>query len=279
MKQYSFLIIIFLYSLSIYSQNHSERSIDLLLSDTILKKTNMRNVSLIDNMCITGSRYILLSNKDSLYFLGYGGYLSYKPKGGKISAFCVSDNNIYYTAHNHVYQINSQKGEELITHLPFTPLNMWGGQNIIYVSTLEKNKFFLYAIHPINGKVKQLFHVNNKIVSVLEYYTHIYVFTSKGLIMVDSENGFYTKIPFPKDTVKEINSASINKDNGSIFISCTDGVYMFYQQKLHKLCSEKGTLCFDKDGIVLFNAPNHFLIRLRNNLIYQYPKEIIIDIK
>lgn len=281
MKRNYFVIILLLHSLFIYSQISSERkkTIDIFLSDEIIEKTNMRNVSFINNMCITKNRYILLSSKDSLYFVGYGGYNTYKPHAKSITTFCILDSNIYYAEQDKIFQVNSEKGESLVLKMSFAPLNLWGGEKLIYASFIERSKNILYAIYPEEKRVKQLLYLNNKIVSVVEYYSYIYIFTTKEMIIINSKNGSYITILLPQEIGKEIYSAAIDKKNGGIFISCTNGLYRFYKQEFHKLSSDKGILCYDKDGLILFNSSQHFLLRLRNNIIYPQLKKVIIEIK
>lgn len=276
---YFFTVIFFLCALGVSAQSISKTSIDLFLSDSIIDKTNMKDVPFINSVCVTKNRYILLSSKDSLYFVGYGGYRTYKPIAKNITAFCISDSSIYCVEKNRIFQINSRKGETLLMKLSFTPFNMWGGENLIYASSIEKGENLLYVIYPKTKKVKRLLHLENKIVSVVEYNTNIYVFTSNELIIVNSKNSSYITIPLPQTIIKGISSAVIDKNRGGIFFSCIDGLYRFYNQELHKLYSDNGILCYDEDGLILFNASQHFLVRLRNNMIYPQPKDIIIEIK
>lgn len=281
MNRHLFFLFIALFSGHVASQEQQANvACDVLLCDKMFAPGANKSISFLNNVCVTPSRHILLASKDSLYLLGFGGYVSYSPKEKNISAFCVSNNNIYYSNQKRITVISANGTENLILTLPFAPAKLWGGVNAIYATYSLKGKNFLYVILPkekIYNKILEL--SNNAIHGVIEYENIIYVVTSTNLYVIDVGHGEFAGIPLALNVLGQIYSATIDTGNGMLYLSGSNGIFRYSHEELQKISTEQGCLCFDKEGLIVFNKTQAFLYRVRNTYLNPKPEEVRIELK
>lgn len=254
---------------------------DLLLSKPMLEAAHGKNIKLLDNICLTSQRTLVLASQDSLYFLGYGGCLSYAPKDKHITAFCVTPKGLFYSNRDRLMQIvvGDNAEESLATILPFVPAKLWGGQQVIYASVQNGAKYDLYVLSPNGLRQKKLLELGAPVVSVLELGSNIHIVTNRELLVLNSRNGACVTVPLDGALVKDIRSALIDRETGWLYVTCANGLFGLLPEGLQKICNDTGTLCYDQEGFVLFDASQSSVIRLRKNLVKPQQKEVIIELK
>lgn len=258
-----------------------ESYFDILLSGQMIKAGHIKHIDFIDNVCVTGSRHIILASKDSLYLVGYGGYVSYKPKAGNVSLFTTLGDNAYYLNNRKLIELTSQNGEKTVMTLNSSPKKVWAGKDVIYASNIAKGKYDLWAIFPSNQVQKKILSLNNQPVGVFEHGGVIYVITTKELLLLVVGAGKYATIPFPQKIISQVNSAAIDYQRDALYLSCDEGLFRFYENEFQKVSNDKGILCYDKDGLLVFDVSQTSIIRIRNNFLYpeKERKEVIIELK
>lgn len=281
MKRSTIFIWLFAVTITSLGQERSMAFFDNLLSRQILKAAHIGQISLIDNICVTESRRIMLASKDSLYLIGYGGYVSYRPKEGNISLFTTSGNNAYYLNNRKLINLSSQNGEKTVMTLSFSPKKVWAGREVVYASSIEKGKYGLWAVFPSNRLQKKLHLLNDQPVSVFEHGGIIYVVTSKELLLMVIGANQYATIPFPQKLFSQVYSAAIDHQRETLYLSSDKGLFRFYEKEFQKVSNDNGTLCYDQDGLLLFNDKEPSIMRIRNNFLYpeKEVKEVIIELK
>lgn len=254
---------------------------DILLSGQMMKAGHIKHIDFIDNVCVTGSRHIILASKDSLYLVGYGGYVSYKPKAGNVSLFTTLGDNAYYLNNRKLIELTSQNGEKTVMTLSISPRKVWAGKDVIYVSSFEKGKYGLWAIFPSNQVQKKILSLNHQPVSVFEHRGVIYVITTKELLLLIIGADKYATIPFPKTLFSQVNSAAIDHQREALYLSCENGLFRFYENEFQKVSNDTGSLCYDQDGLLIFDVSKSSIIRIRNNFLYpeKEKKEVIIELR
>lgn len=280
MKKLYCLMITFVMTIAVANAQKKEVYADLLLSKPMMEAAHGKHVRLLDNICITPKRLLVMASADSLYFLGYKGCLSYAPKDKHITAFTVVGGAIFYANENRLMRIGEGSEDELVGELPFAPAKLWGGDHVVYASVQNGSKYDVYLFTA--DKVQQqrrLLEVSAPVVSVLELGANIHVVTSSELLVVNSKNGMFLKTPLDGGLLKNIRSALIDRTTNWLYLTCDGGLFGILPEGLQKICSDSGILCYDKEGFVLFDASQQSVMRLRRNLLKPQQKEVVIEIK
>lgn len=88
----------------------------------------------------------------------------------------------------------------------------------------------------------------------------------------------YLDMPFQSKVMGTLMSMTIDIEAKAIYFSSDNGIYQLYDGKMQKICSDKGFLFYDSEGLVVYNTSVPYVIRLRNELLYPQ-KEVIIDLE
>ena len=281
MKRITIFLWLLVVSITLTGQERNIVLFDNLLSRQILEAAHTKQIAFIDNICVTDSRRIMLASKDSLYLFGYGGYVSYKPKTGNVSLFTTSGDNAYYLNNRKLIELSPQNGEKMIMTLSTSPKKIWGGKDVVYVSSIEKGKYGLWAIFPSSRIQKKLLLLSNQPVNVFEHSGIIYVVTSKELLMMVVDANQYATVPFPQNLFSQVYSAAIDHQREALYLSSNKGLFRFYEKKFQKVSNDNGTLCYDQDGLLLYNNKEPSVMRIRNSFLYpkKDTKEVIIELR
>lgn len=262
-----------------FSQADSTIKVDAFLTKSIAKRTAMKSAKLLSDIAVSENQNLLLSSNNCFFCVGYGTYVSRKVTGKKIATFCILGNDVYFTNKSNLYKIGTDNNERRIMRLSFTPKKIWSGNHVIYASVQKGNGDRLYAIFPEKNKPIDFISTSSPIISVDEYGPIVFILTKRSLIMAFVEKATYTEVPINTESLGDLISLAIDKDNGTVYISSSNGVFLMNDGLFQKVCNDIGILCYDKDGMLIFNNKTPFVIRLRNNYLYPSPNGVVIEIK
>lgn len=279
-----FLFWFFLFTTSIsfaQTTEPNQHKIDILLSKNIIKNTELEKVKFINDMSVSETQTLVLASSKCFYSIGYGRYSVHPVNGKSISSFCIIDNDVYFSDRSILYKIGSDNKETLFKRLPFSPLHLWAGDRTIYAVSKSGKTYRLYAIFP-EKKIHMEFYTTTKnIIGVAEYGPLIFILTPESLITINIKEKTFSEYSINLKTIGRAKSMAVDKGSGDLYISSNMGVFRSHQGELQKVCADKGVLCYDIDGMLIFDNKAPFLFRLRNNLLYSkpIPKGVVIDIR
>lgn len=273
------IILIIFGALKTFAQgnNIKDAKIDVFLDPTIIKSTELENVSFQNHIGISANQNLIIASNDAFYRIGYGDYAIYKTSK-EISSFCFVENEFYYSNNNALYKITERGEEKKVTDLDFSVKQLWSGNDVIYAVSLVNADNIIYAISPKTGKWVKVHTIQHPILGISQLGTVLFVLHESGLQSLFVKEKRVIDVPFKTDKIGKIVSMAIDKRKGSIFVASENGVYRFYKKKLELIYNGTGFLCDDLDGLLIFNPKVPLLLRLRNEILYPNDS-ITIEIK
>lgn len=254
--------------------------IDVLVSKDIVKGTELAKSTLINDVDVSTSQSLVLASNDCFFCIGYGDYYARRVSGKKISTFCVIDNDVYYCDKSTLYKIGTDNKESKVMRFSFVPRKIWSGKQVIYaVSKKGKKEEQIYAVFPEQKEAIPFYSSSSSIVGIDEYGPFLIVLTEKAFVMIDVRAKEYEEFPVNIEETGKLLSLAVDQSTGSVYISSVNGIYRVFEEQFQKICSDVGILCYDIDGMLIFNNKDPFIIRLRHNLLYPIPDGVIIEIK
>ncbi len=274
-KSFALFVIAILATTNIFAQTQvkNERTregIDVFLSQKTIENTELKRSKLLKNFGFSTSGVMVVATADRFYCIGYNTYVSRKVKGKKISSFCIIDEDVYFTSESTLYKIDTQNREQTVMKLPFSPQSLWAGKKLIY-SSYYKKEGLLYAISPKEKIKKIIYKTDSPIICVEELGSLICVLTGKSLTIINIKDMEYREIPIDTKELGTPISMSADETRGIIYFSTNNGSYRISKGNVQKVCNETGQLCYDEDGLIIFNSTDPYLIRLQSNLLYGPP--------
>ena len=221
---------------SIYAQNDSTTKVDVFLSKSIVKQTELKGVKLLNDIAVSSSQNLLLASNNCLYCIGYGDYVARKVTGKRIITFCVLDNDVYFVSDKaYLFKIDTNNVESRIMKLQFTPQKTWSGYQMIYACAKQGKTSKLYAIFPARKAVYELYSSTASIVGVDEYGPIVFILTSRCIVVANMKDKVTTEIPIGTDKYGELKSLAIDKKTGGIYISTSKGIYRAFEGQFQKV--------------------------------------------
>ena len=262
-----------------YDYDSVKVDIDVFVSKEIAKGTELSKYPLLNDIDVSSSQVLVLASSNRFFYVGYGNYLSRKVTGKRISSFCVVGDDVYFSDKSNLYRVESDKGETKVMNLPFIPRKLWSGKQDIYAVSRKGGKDDVYVIFSKNWETINFFTSSSSVISIVEYKSLIFILTEKSIVMMNIKEKKYEEFPINLSETGKLLSMSIDKSTGSIYLSSTNGIYRIYEREFQKICNDVGVLCYDIDGMLIFDNKEPFVLRLRNSLLYPAPKGVVIEIK
>lgn len=256
-----------------------DKNIDVFLSKEIMELRGWSNVKLVNGIGITDAQGLIIASPNCLYRIGYFAYQTRTIKNRKVESFCVVGSEVYYSSKATLYKIDTNNVGSQVMQLPFSPLALWAGQEMIYAAKSIGKESRLYVFSPKLKKSKAIYTSDSKILCVDELGPIICVLTEKSLVMINPDKKQYIENPVNTKNMGAVKSMVIDKRKGVFYFSTTQGIYRTFEGAMQKVGDMKGLLCYDRDGLIVFNAEEPYVIRLRNNLLYPPAKGVRIEIK
>lgn len=273
------IILIIVGALNIFAQvnNIENAKIDVFLDPTIIKSTELENVSFLNHIGISANQNLIIASNDAFYSIGYRDYVIYKTSK-EISSFCFVGNEFFYSNNNALYKITDSGEEKKVTDLDFSVKQLWSGNDVIYAVSSVNTDNIIYAILPKTGKWVKVHTIQHPILGISQLGTVLFVLHENGLQSLFVKEKKVVDVPFKTKKIGKIVSMAINQRKGCIYIASENGVYKLYKKKMELIYNGTGILCDDLDGLLIFNPNVPLLLRLRNETLYSNDS-ITIEIK
>lgn len=254
--------------------------IDAFITPSVIKKTDLANIRFLQQIAITTNQNLILASDSTFYNIGYGEYVSCKFTDRGISTFCAIGNDIYFADKCTIYRIRGNGDVEKCIDLSFVPNKLWSGKNALYAMCADskKKEYVVYAIFPENQKCLKVHTLSSPVASIAELGQLLYIMSDTNLQAISIQKQQYVDMSFYNKKLGKLMSMAIDPVTSAIFISSENGVYQLYKKNIQKICSDIGFLCYDTDGLVMYNLKVPYVIRLRNELLYPQ-KEVKIYLK
>lgn len=254
-------------------------SLDVFLSKEIMEVREMKNIKLVNSIGITDAQGLIVASPNFIYRIGYYAYQTRKVKDKTIESFCVIGSDVYYVSKSTLYKVDTDNVETKVMALPFSPKALWAGQEYFYAAKSIGKECRLYAFSPDEKKYKAIYTTESRILCVDELGAIICVLTEKSLVMINPDKKQYWETPINTKNMGELKSMAIDKQKGVFYFSSTNGIFRIYNESIQKVSDITGILCYDLDGMIVFNAEVPYVIRMRNGLLYPPVKGVPIEIK
>ncbi len=275
-----FIIGVFLLILPHVVQGQVSPEIEYLLSKRMLEQSRIGNPSFINKMQLTDGHFIVLADKTRFYFFGYGGAYSKEIRNSEIESFCLKGKILFYLNHNTIYGLDLLNNKEsVLFELPFKAKGVWSGENLLYTEKIEHDNNILVAIDPSKKICVELFRSDSEIKDVIEYGNIIYVLTDARLTMVSLQDKKYVEIPLSENKPEKLHSLTIDKENNAMYVSSESGVFRIYDNSFQKVCNDTGLLCYETNGLLVYNNNIPYIIKINQNILYPQKTEVIIELK
>lgn len=283
MKKYS-LLIIALIAITIDAKAQVDSivtipEIEIILSKKMMEGSALEKNKYLADIGMSESQNLILATNNSFYCIGYGGYVSRSVGKKSIKSFCIIGNDVYFADKNALYKIDTNDIESKVMSIPFTPQRMWAGKKMMYAVKTVGKESRIYAFLPNEYKTVCFYTASDTVICVKEFRKHIMALTNHSLLFIDAENRKYAETPIDNKVFGKLISIAFDEYWGAFYLATSQGVYRVYEKEVQMLCKDTGTLCYDKDGIIIFNAQDPYVIRLRNNLLYAPKKGVNIEIR
>lgn len=274
------LCVIFTILMHLIVKGQDSPNIEYLLSKKMLEESKIGSVTFLNEMLLTNGHFIVLADNNRFYFLGYGGAYSKEVYNSQIKSFCMIDNQLFYTNGNEIYALDLlKKKESKVFKLPFNTERIWAGKNLLYAVNKEEDKYLVYAIDKRKKICVELFSTKSEIKDVDEYGRLIYVLTDSGLTMISLQHKKYLDIPLSAKKPEKMYSLAIDENNEAMYVSSETGIYRIYDNTFQKVCNDTGILCYDLNGLFVFNNSVPYIFKLNQDILYPQQTEVIIEIK
>lgn len=254
--------------------------IDAFITPSVINKKNLANSKFLQEIAITSNQNLILASDSTFYNIGYGEYVAWKFTDRSISTFCAIGNDIYFADKYTIYRVRENGDVEKCIDLSFVPNKLWSGKDVLYAMCKEnkKEEYVVYAFFPKNQKCLKVHTMSSSVIGIAELGQLLYVMSETNLQAISIKKQQYVDMPLKNKTLGKLMSMAIDPVTGAIFISSENGIYQLYKKNIQKICSDKGFLCYDKDGLVMYNLKVPYVIRLRNELLYPQ-KDVKIYLK
>ena len=262
------------------SQNDSVKiGVEVFLSKDIVKKTELARCSLLNDIDVSSSQNLLLASNDRFFCVGYGDYYARRVTGKKISTFCVLGNDVYFADKSVFYKIGTDNKESKVMRLPFVPRKIWSGKQVVYAVCRKGKGDDVYAVFPEQKQAIQFYSTPSSVVGIDEFGPFLFILTEKSLVMIEVKGRKYEEFPVNVKETGKLLSLAIDQSNGNVYLSSANGIYRVCDGHFQKICKDVGILCYDIEGMLVFNNKDPFVLRLRNSFLNPAPQGVVIDIK
>ncbi|MDR1170050.1 MAG: hypothetical protein LBK97_04355, partial [Prevotellaceae bacterium] len=258
-----------------YSQtaNNNTAKADVFLNNATLQEISM-NVKLINAIDYTPAGFLLLASSDQFYVLGQGGMIpAFKKTKYNIDAFAIdpSDSTLLIISKNKLYQIDSSGDFVETLKLPGNNMGIVAGKQGVYIFDRERygniHSVYLVSNNPLS--YIKLFSMPDPIASMFEYRSSIFFSTENKLFCTSIKSKTAIEIfslPQKEDKIISMIADSIHH---TFYFSTDKAVYGIKDKNVEYISNEfGGILRYDGEGLIIFHPETNFIMRLRNNILY-----------
>lgn len=274
--KHTIIIILICCSFVGYSQNTNPIEMDIFLDKKSLKELSVKK-KFINSIEYTPEGFLLLSSPNQFYFLGIGGlapaFEKWSNKNSIESFTITSDSILVITSKNALYQLGSGDSFVKISNIPDSDMGITSKYDRLYVydRKLKKGKKN-YSIYQLSGGVRTiipLVTIGTPILSVFERASILIFSTKNKIFSIDAKTKKMIEIlSLPKkDDIVSIVGDPVHQ---ALYFSTKKAVYRVRDNQIELVNKEfGGILRYDGEGLLVFNPDESFIVRFRNNVLYE----------
>ena len=257
--------LLFFSSLSAAGTGKDSLRFEVLLNSQMLKAVNLEP-DFIRSIGITPERHVLLSTKDQLYLLGWGGItpLGKSVSTGSIRSFAFSPDSLLMVVKNdEICYFDSNKELKKLFKLPGKQMAISSGKDAMYIYDQSSNATgnIVYVITP-GGKYAVLFEVSLPVNAVEELDSSLIFASGNMVYQFDLKTKNY-KVLSSLAKEKTIISVTSDPSCGRIYFSTDHAIYAVNDTSAITVSEGMGgILKFFDDGLVVFDPAKKFLLRI-----------------
>jgi hypothetical protein len=244
---------------------------DILLSNEMLKPLN--NISFINSIDIIPEEFILISSPNQFYLLGMGEIipLSEKFKESVNSFTQTPDSALMFVYGKNLCYLDSLGKPAKLFSLPNKGMRIKSGTEVIYLYDCDnkQDKYGIYVLFK-GTEYLTLLEYPSPITSVLETGKYLLFSSKNKLFSVNIENKEVTELLELPDKNEKIVSITKDAAKNVIYLSSNQFVYRIINKTIECINEQfGGILHYDGEGLLVFVPDKNFIVRLRNNVLYQ----------
>jgi len=287
MKYFS-LLFICCFSVAGYAQVKEQVKADILLDNAFLEQMHI-DTKFINSIEYTSEGFLLLSSINQFYLLGIGGavpiFESWEGKTGVESFTVTSDGVLMMVSGNTLYRAYSNPSFIKVLDIPDNDMGISSKYKDVYVyDRIQKKNKKDYSIYQVseNKKITPLVKISTPILSVFELPSQLLFSTENILFSIDiNTKKMFQILALPQeDAITSIVGDTINH---AFYFSTDQAIYRIKDNNTEIISNDfGGTLKYDGEGLVVFNAEKRLIVRLRNNILYPptpEPKDLLLPLK
>lgn len=276
-NQIKYIFVLFAISMgfSLVAQDINSPSVmmDGMMNLRMLRQAKMGNLVFLDNVCRTDGGFFILSTADQAYLLGLGGIGAISQKDDKkINSFTLVDGILFAIRGRELCYLDTTDRFVSYKKLPHLNMKIYNGTNGIYLTGRVKSRKgeSIYAIRKSDDAFIRLIDVPTTISAVTEFGPYIIFATANSIYGLDTSSKKVFKIIELPNKREYIISLIYDKINDYIYFSSKKGIYRIEENGINCLNNNAGgVLCYDPDGLVVFNVGQKEMYRLRNSILLQ----------
>jgi len=272
--KYIFIILTICCWLTGYSQDTDSIRVDILLDDELLKELSI-DAKFINSIEYTPDGFILLSSENQFYILGVGGVVpvwgNWNNENGIESFTIAFDSILVVVSGNTLCLLDSFNSFTKFQIIPDNNMGISSKHENIYVyDRILKNDKKDYSIYQIsgNGEITSLITIRTPILSIFERPSQL-IFSTKNIVFsveIKTKKLFQLFSLPHEDDIISIVGDTIHQ---TLYFSTDKTVYRVKNNQIELVNEEfGGILKYDGDGLLIFNPQENFIVRFRNNVLY-----------
>lgn len=271
--KYILALLAIMIGFSIVAQGINSPSVmmDVMMNVRMLRQAKKVNLVFLDNVCRTDNGLYILSTADQAYLLGVGGIGAISQKDNKkINSFALVDGLLYSVRGRELCYLDTMARFVTYKKLPHYNMKIYNGTNGIYLtgSTKTRRGESIYVIRKSDDAFIRLIDVPTSVSAVTEYGPLIIFATMNSIYGLDTSSKKVFKMVELPNKKEHIMSLIYDKLNDYIYFSSKKGIYRIDEKGINCLNNTVGgVLCYDPDGLVVFNVEKKEMYRLRNSIL------------
>jgi hypothetical protein len=284
MSKLILMLLFGLFSFFGFSQNKEQINpeVEIFLHKEMIAKAKI-TTDLVNSFACTQSGFLLISSSKQFYIVGVGGMGTFgELSKNPVNGFSLAENGrLMIISNTTLFEMDTTGYFKQVISLPNTKMGVFTNKTAVFLYEQYPNKKKDYAIYILlnNGNYVKLLQSPNPVNSL---------FADKNIVLFSVGNKIYQadiqtkdvkavcKLPDEKETI-----ISITKDlsNSAIYFSSEKAIYQILSNELKCINDQfSGKLFFDKEGLLVYNNTQKFIVRLRKNTLYAKESEPMLKI-
>ena len=247
---------------------------EIFLDSKLLKDLSI-DEKFINSIEYTPDGFILLASGNQFYLLGGGGlapvFENWNNKDSIESFTVTPDSILAVVSGKTLYQADTDTSFVKIADIPDNNMGITSKYDNIYMyDRTLRNKKKDYSIYQLSreGEITTLVTIRTPVLSVFERPSQLIFSTNNILFSVDTKTKELFQI-FSLPPENDIISIVGDTIHRALYFSTNEAIYRIRNTQLELVNDEfGGILKYDGEGLLIFNPNENFIVRFRNNILY-----------